>query len=122
VLLVEDDEFIQEMTKLLLHDLGVGVVSQATDGREALRMLMAEDAPRFSLVLMDMQMPFMDGPECVRHIRAWERQSSLVPLRIYALSAGDSEQFSSEWREQLDGVLQKPVPRETLQQLLSSGK
>ena len=44
----------------------------ALNGNEALSALTATDAPEFALILMDVQMPFMDGFACIERVRAWE--------------------------------------------------
>ena len=57
------------MTVILLKSLGVANLKLAANGAEALQVLQAPDTPTFSLVLMDVNMPFMDGIECTRQIR-----------------------------------------------------
>jgi two-component system sensor histidine kinase/response regulator len=80
VLLVEDNELNRDVARDLLHAAGV-VVAIAHDGRQALDMLEHE---RFELVLMDMQMPVMDGIAATRAIRA---QPELAGLPVIAMTA-----------------------------------
>jgi two-component system, sensor histidine kinase and response regulator len=85
VLLVEDNDINQQVARELLEDLGM-VVEVADDGAQAL-----SKAPRgdFDLVLMDMQMPVMDGLTATRELR---RIASLRDLPIVAMTANAMEQ------------------------------
>jgi two-component system sensor histidine kinase/response regulator len=80
VLLVEDDELNQEVALRQLEQAGV-VVTVVTNGKEATQRV----ADGFDAVLMDVQMPVMDGYEATRTIRADER---FQKLPIIALTAG----------------------------------
>ena len=88
ILLVEDNAFNQELAVDLLSRAGVAV-SVAGDGQQALNMLARE---RFDAVLMDCQMPVMDGYAATRALR---RQPSLRTLPVIAMTAnamvGDRE-------------------------------
>ena len=80
VLLVEDNEINRELASQLLRDVGI-VVSTAQNGREAVEKVTTEP---FDGVLMDVQMPEMDGYQAARAIRA---QSELAALPIIAMTA-----------------------------------
>ena len=88
VLLVEDNELNQEVAIELLHELGLKV-DLAPDGAVALRMVREKT---YDLVLMDMQMPVLDGLSATREIR---RMPGMHELPIVAMTAnamaGDRE-------------------------------
>lgn len=80
VLLVEDNEINREVATHLLQQAGI-TPDTAENGAIALELLAVQD---YDLVLMDMQMPVMDGFEATRHIRANPR---LVSLPVVAMTA-----------------------------------
>ncbi|MBF0417190.1 MAG: response regulator [Magnetococcales bacterium] len=86
ILLVDDSEVNLEIAQRILQIEGAAVTS-ATQGAHALVLLQA-DPEGFDLVLMDVQMPVMDGIEAVRRIRADSRWSRLP---VIALTAGAME-------------------------------
>ncbi|MDX8398901.1 MAG: response regulator [Gallionellaceae bacterium] len=88
VLLVEDNEINRELATELLADLGI-IVEIAVNGREGVARASAE---AFDLVLMDIQMPEMDGLSATRMIRSNEslRDLPIVAMTAHAM-AGDRE-------------------------------
>jgi len=115
ILLAEDDLVTQKTVKRLLEKSGHEVLV-AADGGEALRLL--AEGP-FDLVLMDVQMPVMDGVEATRRIRGGEAGEAasrvlVVALTAYAM-AGDSETFLAAG---MNHYLAKPVEIEELRAVL----
>ncbi|MGB1110271.1 MAG: ATP-binding protein [Gammaproteobacteria bacterium] len=115
VLLVDDDEVNQRVGASMLEHLG-HTANIAGDGEHALDAI---SKGQFDVVLMDMQMPGMDGLETTRRIRALNDPSrSQVP--IIALTASISSDLHTECAEAgMNGVLSKPIKRELLFQELS---
>ena len=115
VLLVEDNRVNQQVAMGMLRKLGV-TVETAGNGREALEKLEAE---AFDLVLMDVQMPEMDGLEATRRYRAEELRARRERLPIVALTAhaltGDREKCLEAG---MDDYLAKPVQFEQLKGLI----
>ncbi len=108
VLLVEDNKFNQQLANTMLVRAGIEV-GIADDGSEALQALQQE---HFDAVLMDMQMPKMDGLEATRHIR---KNPALADLPIIAMTAnamtGDRESCLAAG---MNDYLSKPLHYQTL--------
>jgi len=87
ILLVEDNIFSQQVGQELLEDAGATVVV-ANNGKEAIDLLLKE---HFDCVLMDVQMPVMDGYEATRIIRAHPKLSGTLVIAMTA-NAGREDQ------------------------------
>lgn len=108
ILLVEDDELSRNMLSRRLARRGYEVIC-ATDGAEAVRMAGAE---RADLVLLDMNLPVIDGWEAARRIRA-QASSQRIPLIALTAHAmpGDREKALAAGCDDYDT---KPVEFERL--------
>ncbi len=113
VLLVEDNPTNRRVAQLFLERAGCQVVL-AGDGREALARL--QERP-VDLVLMDVQMPVMDGLEATRRIRAEEDDGRRLPIVALTASAM-KEQIEICMDAGMDDVLAKPLERERLEAML----
>jgi len=87
VLLVEDNEINQEIATELLESLGLAV-SIAGNGQEALDFCRVQ---RVELILMDMQMPVMDGIEATGHLRRMPGWTAEVPIVAMTANAFDED-------------------------------
>ncbi|MEQ9824369.1 MAG: ATP-binding protein [Puniceicoccaceae bacterium] len=104
VLLVEDNVVNQKVAQLMLQKMGVEV-DVVTDGKQAID---AVAAGSYDLVLMDIQMPVMDGIEATKWIR--EQLPAHRQPKIIAMSAGISTlNDASITQAGMDGYVEKPV-------------
>jgi CheY-like chemotaxis protein/HPt (histidine-containing phosphotransfer) domain-containing protein len=103
ILLAEDNAVNQKVAKLLLEQLGYRDVDAVGNGIEAIAAL---ERQSYDLVLMDVQMPEMDGIDATRWIRGrWKRVPKIIALTAHALT-GDRERFIQAG---MDGYLAKPI-------------
>jgi signal transduction histidine kinase len=117
VLVVEDHPVNRLIACEMLRSLGVSVV-EASDGSEALQLLFNTSV---DLVLMDCEMPVMDGYTATQRIRDFENQRGLRRLPIIALTANASEHDEAKTRSVgMDAHIAKPYTRaELLETLLA---
>ncbi len=115
ILLAEDNEINALLARSVLEKVG-HAVTRATNGQEALSLLeerMETDA--FDLVLLDLQMPVMDGLDALKQIRANEERDGTPALPIYILTADEQETSrKSALASGATGFLTKPLDPEKL--------
>ena len=115
VLLVEDNKANQMFMKVILNKFGMKY-DLASDGIEAVE---AFKEKKYDLILMDENMPNMNGIEATRHILEYEKQNNLTHTPIIALTAnalkGDKERFLEAG---MDEYLSKPLNKEKLNKIL----
>lgn len=117
ILVAEDNLINQKLIKRLLEKRGF-LVDIANNGREVVKKL-SENT--YDLILMDIQMPEMDGVEATRVIRAQEKEQNVPPIPIVALTAhamkGDKERFLEAG---MNSYISKPIKQAQLMETLSS--
>lgn len=108
VLLTDDDKVNQMVIMRILEDRGF-LVDTANNGEEAVEMF---DKKSYDVILMDIQMPKMDGIEATRRIREMERDkyTPIIAITAYALK-GDREKFLSH---AMDEYVSKPINIDSL--------
>jgi signal transduction histidine kinase/CheY-like chemotaxis protein len=118
VLLVEDAAVNALLAKTLLTKAGHDT-RLATTGKAALELLSADR--KFDVVLMDVEMPDMDGLETTRTIRRSEAEWNLPALRILALTANTGrEAINACLAAGMNGHLSKPFERADLEEALAA--
>lgn len=111
ILLAEDNEINQLVVKQLLASMNVDL-TVVENGREALRQTSSE---HFDLILMDVQMPTMDGLEATQRIRDRERVMERCATPLVMLTANVMEHQLSKYKAVgADGVIAKPINEQEL--------
>jgi signal transduction histidine kinase/DNA-binding response OmpR family regulator len=117
ILLAEDNFINQAVATRVFEKLGHSLMI-ANNGKEALTLL--DQQNNFDLVMMDIQMPEMDGIEATRQIREKEAKTGehipIIAMTAYAMT-GDKERFLSAG---MDGYVSKPISTTELQAAITS--
>ena len=108
VLLVEDNELNREIAQAILEETGF-VVESAPDGTDAVDMMKKAEEYYYDVVLMDVQMPVMNGYEATREIRALHRED-VKTLPIIAMTANAmDEDKETALKSGMNAHLAKPI-------------
>ncbi len=113
ILLVEDNEFNREISRYILENIGLEV-EEAENGSVAVGKVMNAPAGHYDLILMDIQMPIMDGYTAAQEIRHIE-DSRLASIPIVALTANafaEDKEKSLEYG--MNGHISKPIDKDML--------
>ena len=115
LLIAEDFESARILTAALLRQMGCDV-DTAEHGEEALEQ--ARNA-LYDLILLDIEMPIMDGVCAAREIRALSGAAGKTPLMALSAFLADTR-HACQWQEAFDWALAKPAGRNDLQQAIQS--
>jgi len=81
-LVVDDDKYNREINSVFLTKADVCVKAEATNGLEAVEIYKSKPPHYFDLVVMDLEMPIMNGKEALRRIRQYEAEQNLDPVKV----------------------------------------
>ena len=119
ILLVEDNELNQEIATEILKDAGF-VVDVANDGSVAVQKMEASTAGQYDLILMDIQMPVLNGYEATRKIRAMEApHCKQIPIIAMTANAFDDDRELA-LQCGMNGYLAKPIQIKQMLKLIGS--
>ena len=115
ILVVDDDETNRELARILCATAGLTVVA-AINGQEAVQRISEDD---FALVLMDVQMPVMDGIAATREIRQLHGRRGSIPILSLTANAFDEDRLKCLAAGMNDFIAKPFNPAELYQKLLT---
>ena len=119
VLLVEDNELNQEIASTILSEAGF-TVDIANDGDVAVNKMKKASVGQYDLILMDIQMPKMDGYEATRQIRQLaDRQIAAIPIVAMTANAFEEDRQSA-LDAGMNGHIAKPIKNSELFEILKT--
>ena len=110
ILICDDEPLAIERLSRLVTQLGHDVVAKATHGRQAIELAHQYEP---DVILLDIQMPEMDGLTCAQHLRQLEPMPAIIFCTAYDQHALDAFKSNAE------GYLLKPVMQQELEQVLA---
>ncbi|GHV43311.1 hypothetical protein FACS189490_13430 [Clostridia bacterium] len=119
VLLTDDVEINVEIASFILEDVGIEV-DTAVNGREAVDKFLSHEPGWYDIILMDIQMPVLDGLEATREIRRNETRPDARTIPIAAMSANAfDEDMRVSVESGMNGYITKPIDNDKLYELLN---
>ena len=119
ILLVEDNELNQEIAEEILKEAGF-IVEIAEDGSVAVERMAASSPKQYDLILMDIQMPVMNGYEATRRIRAMDAQHCRqIPIIAMTANAFEDDRTLAA-QAGMSGYLTKPIKIDEMLKTISS--
>ncbi|CAK0773807.1 Response regulator receiver protein [Azospirillaceae bacterium] len=115
-LIVDDVDYMREMIKSMLYNIGISNTSQSSDGRDALHLIRTM---HFDIVLLDLIMPDMDGLEVLKEIRADEKIANTKIILITAAADCKTIMAARSKETRVDAVIVKPFSILTLRKKIS---
>ncbi len=114
VLIAEDSSVIQNLSRKILEQQNF-IISTAKNGKQVLEKLEQEE---YDLILMDINMPVMDGMECTRQIRS-NNDPSISKIPVIAITGNAMNYSISEFEAAgINSVLQKPLNFDSMVELV----
>ncbi|EQC44356.1 ATP-binding protein [Bacteriovorax sp. Seq25_V] len=108
ILVVDDEESNRQLMNLYMSKLGVNI-DFCDNGADSIPMVIDN---KYDLVLMDIQMPGLDGVQTLKEIREFERMNNLDSTKIFAFTANVFKEQLDEYRDQgFSGYLLKPFKK-----------
>jgi len=118
VLVVEDNEINREIACALLEDLGLEV-DEAENGQVAVERVSSVEAGYYDAILMDVQMPVLDGYGAARRIRSLADARSQVPI-VGVTANAFAEDVQAALNAGMDAHLSKPLDIDKVEELLGT--
>jgi CheY-like chemotaxis protein len=120
ILVVDDEDFILNLTGRILKSIGCENFAAAKNGKEAIEQLTGEGEP-FDIVICDLKMPDMDGFEFIRQVAEWDATGGFIIL------SGESKgtlkkahKLAKTTNLNVLGVIAKPLEAEVLKKMLKN--
>lgn len=118
VLVVDDIELNRVLINLMLKNVNMQVV-EATNGQEAIEVLEKSEPNEFSVILMDIMMPIMDGYTATAKIRKNKRED-IASIPVLAVTANAFEYYKKQAEDYgMNGYVTKPLIKEKLYEEIS---
>lgn len=120
ILVVDDEEFVLNLTGRILESLGCENFDTAHNGKQAIEKLSAEGEP-FDIVICDLKMPDMDGFEFMRQVAEWDVTGGLIILSGEGKKVlKNAKKLAKNKKLNILGVIPKPLDVDTLKTLLKN--
>ena len=120
LLVVDDEEFILNLTVRILKSIGCENFDTAKNGKEAIEKLTGEGEP-FDIVICDLKMPDMDGFEFIRQVAEWDATGGFIILSGEGKQAlKKAHKLAKNTNMNVLGVIAKPLEAEVLKKMLKT--